>query len=262
MDPVTLSLMAASIGGGIMQATGKNKQKSIDPNWLKQHFGAQAVNEEMLTLYNRILNSQYGQQLMAGAAEQGQQFENNVNRQSAAAGFGPGGGADSGASIFSSAAAGQAGAGLQRGVQGSIMQSALPAAQSLVRDRMNAVVNSEQSRLESNAASPSPMQTLGGMLSRGANAGMAAGAPAPGAAAMAQAAPSMQAPRGMDPTLMNQAANSPVMVSPRGTTMANVGATDVGVSPGSVYHKRRGAVSRLGSYLGTGMQRLAMNGGS
>jgi hypothetical protein len=174
MDPITLALIGASIAGGIMQSAGQKTPKSIDPEWLKKHFGADAVNEEMISLFNNIINSPYGQQLLTSAAESGQQFETDVARRSAAAGMGPAGGADSGASIFSGAAAGQAGAGMKRQVKSDVMQQSMQQAQQIVSQRMQAAVNSEMQRMAAENAQPSTMQAIGGGIARGAAAGLAA----------------------------------------------------------------------------------------
>ena len=175
MDPVSLAIQAIGVGGGLMQAFGGggNKPKSVDPAWLKKHFGADAVNEEMITLFNQLINSPYGQQLMTSAAEQGQQYQTDMSRRAAQAGFGPAGGAESGASIFSQAASGGAGAALARDVKGGLMQTAAPLAQQMVQSRMNAAVQSQMGM----AGQPTTMQNLGGMLGDMSAAGMAAYTP-------------------------------------------------------------------------------------
>jgi len=170
MDPVTLTLMAASMGGGLLQSLGGKKNK-IDPEWLKKHFGAERVNSEMVALFNQLINSPYGQSLLANAAEQGNQFQTDVSRRAAAAGFGPTGGAESGASIFSQAASGGAVNALQRGVRADMMEAALPIAQQIVNSQMNAAVNAQMQ----DQAQPSGMQMFGAQLSRGADAALAAG---------------------------------------------------------------------------------------
>lgn len=164
MDPVTLALMGLSAGGQLMSIFGKKNRKAIDPNWLKQNFGAGAVNEELQSLFNRAINSVQGQQLMTSAAEGGQQFQSDIARQSAAAGLGPAGGATSGADIFASAGAGQAENNLQRGMRASMMQSMLPIAQQMVSDRMNAYMQGQQLQAL-RPYQPSPLSDLGGYLS-------------------------------------------------------------------------------------------------
>ena len=178
MDPVTMTLMAANMGGGLMNALGQKKAKSIDPEWLKRHFGAQQVNDEMVRLFNHVLSGPVGQQLMTSAAQQGQQFQNDESRMAARAGFGPTGGADSGASIFSGAAAGGATNAMQRDVKANLANNAMSQAGQMVNDRMQLAAGSEQRRLDNDFSTPSKMQMLGGMLARGANAGlMASGGP-------------------------------------------------------------------------------------
>src|ERR1043165_9345784 len=102
MDPISAILSAASVAGGILGG----QRKHIDINWLREKFGAKAISDEAVQLFNHILNSPYGQSIMANAAEQGQQFGRNVNQASAAAGLSGGGaGADSGTGIFATSAA-------------------------------------------------------------------------------------------------------------------------------------------------------------
>lgn len=178
MDPITATLMAANIGGGLL-GLHHNKPKTISPEWLKQHFGAGAVNDEMVQLFNHILASPVGQQMMTSAAEQGSQFQNQVARNMAAAGMGPSGGADSGASIFSGAAAGGATNALQRQGKADIMAQAMPVAQQMVSQRMALAAGSKQSALDIQNARPSGIAQFGNMLATGANAAMASTAVAP-----------------------------------------------------------------------------------
>lgn len=140
MDPISAILGAASIAGAIFGTA----RKHIDPNWLKQKFGAQAISEEALTLFNNLINSPHGQAILANAAEQGQQFQRNVAQQGAQAGITGPGGAASGAGIFATSAAQGAGDSFQRDVRSNLYQQALPMAQQNVSDRMNAYVNDFQ----------------------------------------------------------------------------------------------------------------------
>ena len=184
MPVIPIILAAASLAGGIMQAAGG--RKVIDPEWLKKHFGAEAVNEEMVTLFNQIINSPYGQQTMADAASQGAQFESQLRSASAATGMGAGEGGKSGASIFSESAAGGATKALTREARGGIFQQTLPAATQLVRDRLNAYMGSYGIQQQQ----PTGMQILGSKIGSLAEKGLGAynfGAPAtPNAAAKVQ----------------------------------------------------------------------------
>lgn len=128
----------AAAAGPFMGVLGKKKRKTIDPEWLKANFGANAVNQEVMDLFNRAINSVQGQQLMAGAAEGGQQFGRDVQRQAAGAGLTGGGGAASGAGIFATAAGEGAANAEQRQTKASMMQAMLPIAQQIVQDRMKA----------------------------------------------------------------------------------------------------------------------------
>lgn len=134
MDPVSMILGAASLAGAIFGG----KRKQIDINWLKQKFGAGAVSAEALELFNNIINSPQGQSIMANAAEQGQQFQRNVNKGAAEAGLTGAGGASTGTGIFATSAAQGATDSFQRDARGQIFQSVLPAAQDIVKSRMDA----------------------------------------------------------------------------------------------------------------------------
>jgi hypothetical protein len=165
MDPVTGILVGASLLGGIMQATGGRKQ--IDPEWLKQHFGPKIVTDEALQYFNEILNSPYGQQALASAVQGGQQLQNETETRAAAAGMGPTGGAQSGSSIFSEAAAGGAANAAARGVRGDLWARSFDAAQQAVNSRMNAWAG-----LYANQG-PTTQQMLGGALGNAAGTGLA-----------------------------------------------------------------------------------------
>lgn len=141
MDPITAVLAAASAAGKIFGGA----RKHIDINWLKEKFGAHAVSEEALTLFNSILNSPQGQALMANAAEQGQQFSRDTARNAANAGLAGAGGASSGSGIFATSAAEGATNAFQRDLSGQLYQAALPVAQQLVNQRMQAYLNDFQS---------------------------------------------------------------------------------------------------------------------
>jgi len=124
-----LILGGLSTLGGIF---GRRKQKYLDPAMYNQLYGAKAIGERTQQLVNQIINSPYGQQLMQGAAEQGQGLQTGLNKAAAMAGFGPAGGAQSGASDFGVAAAPQAVGALQRGVTSGLWQNAMPVAQGMV----------------------------------------------------------------------------------------------------------------------------------
>lgn len=125
-----LMLGGLSALGGIF---GRRKQKYMDPQMYNQMFGANAVGKRTQELVNQISNSPYGQQLMQQAMEQGQGLQTGLNKEAAVSGFGPAGGASSGASDFGVAAAPQAGGALQRGVLSGLTQSAMPVAQGMVQ---------------------------------------------------------------------------------------------------------------------------------
>jgi hypothetical protein len=162
MDPVTATLMALSAGGGIMSALGGRKQ--VSPEMLRQMFGPNAVNQEVLDLFNNVINSPYGQQLLSSAAEQGQQFQRDTESAAAKAGYG--GAGTSGASIFSTAASGGAVNSLQRNVRSQTYAQMLPVAQQMVQDRMAAYLQQQQQ--------PTKMQLLGQNVGNAAGTALAA----------------------------------------------------------------------------------------
>jgi len=202
MDPLSLVLGAASVGGGILQALGGRKQ--IDPNWLKQHFGAQAISSEFVELMNTLINSPQGQKMMADAAEQGSQLQNEIIRGQAQAGLGGGEGANSGSSIFAAGAAPGATAGLQRDVQSRFAQMALPIAADTVGNRMNAVVGS--------IPQSTTAEKIGGLLGTAGSLGLQArGAQLAGQ--QAPTAPVVGAPQ------FGQQFQNPNMMMPNGVAM-------------------------------------------
>jgi hypothetical protein len=140
MDPITLTLLGASLAGGIIKAfSGK---KVIDPNWLKQHFGAAVVNQEMIDLFNHAISSPQGQRIMTSAAEQGAQFGQDTQRAAAKAGLGAGGGAASGTGIFATSASEGATNSFQREGRAQLFEQGRSTAQDIVNNRMAAYMNS------------------------------------------------------------------------------------------------------------------------
>jgi len=162
------ALGAAAVAGAIMKSAGG--KKAIDPEWLKQHFGADAVNEETIAMFNNVINSPYGQQAMATATQQGNQFESQLRAASAASGLGAGEGGQSGSSIFSESAAGGATKGLQREAKAGIFQQVMPEAANMVRSRLAAYMSSANIAQQQ----PSFMQSLGGDITAGAEKYMGA----------------------------------------------------------------------------------------
>lgn len=140
MNPVQLILGAASVAGAIFGG----QRKHIDPEWLKKHFGPGAISAEALQLFNNLINSPYGQSVMTNAAEQGQQLQRSINKQSINAGLSGPGGASSGTGIFATSAAEGATNAAQRDVAGQFYQSVLPVAQQSVNNRMQAYLQDMQ----------------------------------------------------------------------------------------------------------------------
>lgn len=161
MDPMTMLAALSGIGG----IFGRKKQKYLDPAMYNQLFGAKAIGARTQELVNQIINSPYGQQLMQGAAEQGQALETGLNRQAAMSGFGPAGGAQSGASDFAVAAGPAAVGALQRGVTSDLWKNAMPIAQGMVQREGDLAMG--------NLAAQNAEPTMLARLGKGAAAAMA-----------------------------------------------------------------------------------------
>lgn len=140
-DPVSLALNGASILGGVF---GK-KRKHIDPEYLRQHFGPSAIAKDTTELANFIMNSPYGQQLLASAAESGQNFQTDMAARAAASGLDPSSGGQAGAGDFATSAAGQAQNTFERQTKQGFYQAAMPLAAEGVAGRQNAYINDFQS---------------------------------------------------------------------------------------------------------------------
>lgn len=177
-------LQGASLLGGVI---GK-KRKAIDPEYLRQHFGPRAVAQNAQELSNYILNSPYGQQLMASAAEQGQGLQTEMAARAAQSGLSPDTGGQSAASDFATSAASQAQAGFERQTRAGITQSAMPIAADMTANLQNAYIQD----LEEQNAQPSIWQRIGAAAGQaasmfpggGGGSGDAASAAAPTAAAI------------------------------------------------------------------------------
>lgn len=117
-------LQGISALGGIF---GK-KKKHMDAETLKRLYGPKAVAEDTQQRVNQILNSPYGQQLLASAAEQGQGIQTEMASRAAQSGLSPDTGGQSGASDFAVSAGTQAQTGLERGVKSDLYRQAMPIA--------------------------------------------------------------------------------------------------------------------------------------
>jgi len=159
--PYVLSGLSAL--GGIF---GKKKRKYIDEQSLRQMYGPKAVAQDTTELANYILNSPYGQQLMASAAEQGQGFATEMAARAAESGLSPDTGGQSSGSDFAVAAGSQAQSGLERQTRSGFYQSAMPIAAEMVSGRMQAALSQNQD-MNANA----PMNFMGRL---GAAAGQVA----------------------------------------------------------------------------------------
>jgi hypothetical protein len=160
LAPLVLGGLSAL--GGIF---GRRKKKYMDPAMYNQLFGAKAIGNRTQELVNQIANSPYGQQLMQSAAEQGQALQTGLNRGAAVSGFGPAGGAQSGASDFGVAAAPAAVGALQRGVTSNLWANAMPIAQGMVQREGNIALG--------NLAEQNEEPTLLGRVGNAASAALA-----------------------------------------------------------------------------------------
>lgn len=196
MDPVTAVLSAAALAGAIVGG----QRKHIDPEWLKSHYGANAISQEAQELFARVINSPVGQSILQGASTAGQQFGNSVAQQAAAAGQTPMSGAATGTGIFAVGAGESAANTLRNQAKGNIYQSVLPIAENLVNQRREAYlqdfygggVPTDRARLFSNignaagvalsaaapnktaTAAPTNMGAAGAKLPAGTQLGMSA----------------------------------------------------------------------------------------
>jgi hypothetical protein len=122
IQAVPYMLQGMSALGGIF---GK-KKKYLDPEMMRQRYGPAAIGRDAQELSNQILNSPYGQQLMASAATQGQDLQSAMAGNAAKSGLDPSTGGESGASTFATGAAQNAQSGLERGARADAWKMALP----------------------------------------------------------------------------------------------------------------------------------------
>lgn len=140
-DAILLALSAASAGGAIF---GNKKQKKIDPKWLEATYGPQAATAEAQEMFNRIINSPKGQQMIDTAAASGQNFGNSTQVNAAKAGLTPMGGGSSGTGVFATSAGDQASNAMMNETRSNVMSAVIPAAQQAVADRMRAYLNNQE----------------------------------------------------------------------------------------------------------------------
>jgi len=141
MDPVTAILSAASLAGAIF---GEKGRQYIDPAWLKQHFGVEAVTKEINELFHNVVNSPQGQQIIGSAAETGQRFGNATERQAAQLGLTPAAGAGTGTGVFATSAGEGASNAMVNQARGNLYASVAPIAQQMVSDRMQAILRDRE----------------------------------------------------------------------------------------------------------------------
>lgn len=198
MDPVTAVLSAAALAGAIIGG----KRKHIDPEWLKAHYGANAISTEAQALFARVINSPVGQSIMNSASEAGQQFGRSTQAQAAAAGMTPASGAATGTGIFATGAGEGAANALQTQARGNIYQSVLPIAEDLVAARRDAYLQDFY-----NNGAPSDSARTWSQVGNAAGVALAAGQAAkatPGASTASATnigAPGAKIPGGMQPAL-------------------------------------------------------------
>lgn len=186
-------LQGLSALGGIF---GK-KKKYMDEQTMRALYGPQAIGKDTTELANFILNSPYGQQLMAQAAEAGQGLQTEMASNAAMSGLSPDTGAESGTSTFATGAAKQAQTGLERQTRAGIYQSAMPIAADLVGNRMQVALGN----MKDQNATPNFLQRLG--------------------SAAGQVAATLPAPAPAQTTGLQQSPASTVLGMPRLTAGAN-----------------------------------------
>lgn len=170
MDPLTIGLGAASLGGTLLQIFGGKKVMSPEEleRRLKAYFGPAAVNAETVEMFRHWMSSPVGQQMLTEAQQQGNRFASDVAQKSAAAGFGPEG--SSGASIFSEGAAQGAGQYLRGQVKSNAYSALAPLAAAMVRDRMQAYLQQHAAK----EGELSPAQKIGAVLGQAGSLGLQA----------------------------------------------------------------------------------------
>jgi len=160
MAAIPYILQGASMLGGVLGT----KKKYIDPEYLRKHFGADAVTKRAQELFSKIMSSPYGNQLMSSAAEQGQRLQTDMGARAAASGLSPDTGGQSAASDFATSAAAGATDSLQRAGRAQVYGDTLPLAQQMVdRERELYLANNAERN-----ATPSTWQRVGNVASQAA----------------------------------------------------------------------------------------------
>ncbi len=141
-------LQGAAAAGAII---GGGKHRYIDPEYLRQHFGVEAMTKRAQELFQKIMSSPYGNQLMSSAAEQGQRLQTDMGARAAASGLSPDQGGQSGASDFAVSASAGAADSLQREAKAGVYSQAMPAAQAMIdRERELYLANNAARNAEPN----------------------------------------------------------------------------------------------------------------
>lgn len=127
-------LQGLSLAGGLAGAL--RKPKTPDVNYMQKHFGEGALADRASALAQKLMSSAYGQQLIGGAAETGQQMANSMAARAAQSGFGASEGAESGASTFATgAASGAANSMMNQAKTGILGEATQQAATALNNER-------------------------------------------------------------------------------------------------------------------------------
>jgi hypothetical protein len=181
------------------------KKKYLDARELERRFGAQAVSERAQKLYQTILASPYGQQLIAQASQAGQEFQTATSRKAAEAGLSPDSGASSGTSTFATGAAASAASNLEAQQKAGIYGQVLPAAQQMVA----AEAAAEGNKYADQNATLTPFQKIAAAAGQVAGGLGAAGVGQPTAAVTPGTAPQ---PTGFEaPGVASAQATPPLM---------------------------------------------------
>lgn len=173
-------LQGLSALGGIF---GRKKKKYMDPETLRRLYGPGAIGRDTTDLANSIINSPYGQQLLASAAEQGQTLQTEMGARAAESGLSPDTGGQSGAGDFAVSAAAGAQSGLERQTKAGIYQSAMPLAAQFNQSLMQAGLEQQGQQ----NAEPSTWQRIAGAAGQAA-AAIPAGGPSTPSGALGEAA--------------------------------------------------------------------------
>lgn len=176
-----VALAAISIGGGLISATGG--RKAIDPEMLRRLFGAEAISEETIRLFNLFINSPVGAQMTTEARLVGSRIGGQVQ-----AALSSSSGQRSAVDEVRKVLASEAGASAVRDVKANLFSNALQGASETIAQQLAAFTQSKIVEQQT----PSTAEKIGGAIAGASGRALAglqaqAKAPEPAAAVTEQA---------------------------------------------------------------------------